>query len=188
MRIISGEFKGRKLETFKDNQIRPTTNKIREKLFNILEHNSDVMFYESLSDIECMVDICCGMGSISFEAVSRGVKKAILIDKNRYLEELINYNAEKFNITDRVKFSNYNALNLPLANQESSLVFIDPPYNKNISSKILIELRKKNWLKNNALIIIELAKKTDFQPPKNFTEISRREDGITKLIFLKYQY
>jgi 16S rRNA (guanine966-N2)-methyltransferase len=186
MRIISGHLKGRKIETLRHKDLRPTTNKIKERIFNILEHNPNILADQKLSDIETMLDICSGIGSIAFEAISRGVQNAILIDKNRLFGELTEFNASKFGVSDRVKFLNYNALNLPKAMISVDLCFMDPPYNQNITDKVLTELIKKNWLNDKAIVIIESAKKTSLNFPINFEQIDKREDGITKLYFLKY--
>ena len=177
-------FKGRKIDTLRHKDLRPTTNKIKERIFNILEHNPKILVNKKLSDIETMLDICSGIGSIAFEAISRGVQSAILIDKNRILGELTEFNASKLNISDRVKFLNYNVLNLPKAMISVDLCFIDPPYNQNISEKILSELTKKNWLNDKAIIIVESAK-TSINIPSDFEQVDKREDGITKLYFLK---
>ena len=186
MRIICGHLKGRRIETLRHKDLRPTTNKIKERIFNILEHNPNILPDQKLSDIETMLDICSGIGSIAFEAISRGVQNAILIDKNRLFGELTEFNASKFGVLDRVKFLNYNALNLPKAVTSVDLCFMDPPYNQNITYKVITELIKKNWLNDKAIVIIESAKKTALNFPRDFELIDKREDGITKLYFLKY--
>lgn len=186
MRIICGSLKGRKIETLRHQDLRPTTNKIKEKIFNILEHNPLIFPDRELSDIEIILDICSGLGSISFEALSRGVQNAILIDKNRLFGELTHFNATKLGVLERIKFLNYNALNMPKATLSADLCFIDPPYNQNISENILNELIKKNWLNNKAIIVLELAKRATFKLPEGFVQLDKREDGITKLYFLQY--
>ena len=98
MRIISGQFRGRKLHSLKHNDLRPTTNKIREKLFNILEHNKQILKKDSLNDVELLLDICCGLGSIGFEALSRGVKKVTMIDKNPIFGDLVHLNASNLKV------------------------------------------------------------------------------------------
>jgi len=187
MRIICGNLKGRKIETLRHKDLRPTTNKIKERIFNILEHNPNILPDKKLSDIETMLDICSGIASIAFEAISRGVKNAILIDRNKLFGELTEFNASKLGVSDRVKFLNYNALNLPKAMDSVDLCFMDPPYNQNITEKVINELIKKNWLNDKAILIIESAKKTSLKLPSDFEQIDKREDGITKLYFLKYR-
>ena len=87
MRIVAGSLSGRKLQSLKHKDLRPTTNKIRQKLFNILEHNHNILDCAHLSEIDIILDICSGLGSIAFEGLSRGIKNAMLIDKNRLFGE-----------------------------------------------------------------------------------------------------
>ncbi|MBT4921695.1 MAG: hypothetical protein HON23_01620 [Rickettsiales bacterium] len=186
MRIISGSLRGRKLESIQHAELRPTTNKIRQKLFNILEHNEDILARDNLSEVNTILDVCSGLGTIAFEALSRGVQNAVLIDKNRLFGELATFNAETLGVGDRVKFCNLNALNLPMSQIKADLCFIDPPYHENIIEKILIALHNRSWLDTDAVVIVEAAKRSVFEIPEQYKMLDKREDGLTKLIFLKY--
>ena len=156
MRIISGKFKGHKLNIPKNFLIRPTTDRFKETLFSII--NSEK--YSSNIDGKCFLDLCSGSGGIGIEAFSRGAKKVYMIDKNQDAINLINKNLSniKLNIeTGKNLFvlkqdvTKIKKLNLP----QFDFIYLDPPYNSKIYSIVLKNISDGKILNNKGLILIE---------------------------------
>lgn len=183
MRIISGKYKGRKIGSIKEKIVRPTTNKNREMIFNILKHGDKNYFKENFSDYEYVLELFCGSGILSFEALSRGVKKAILIDNNQNVLEQINRNSEKLNNQDDIITYRYNSLKLPNSNYQVDLCFIDPPYDAKLYDKTLKSLITNNWLNDNAIVIVESDKREKINFPEQLKIFDERISGKTKIIF-----
>lgn len=155
MRIITGKHKGRKLlDCYKLKDLRPTTDRNREGLFNILSSGA---FLENFDLRKCdLLDVFSGSGSISFEALSRGLRSATLIDINPDHIELSKNNAKILGEERNCQFINFD-LSKPIfqSNQSYNLIFIDPPYHKNLIEGALSNLIKGNFITKDALIIIE---------------------------------
>ncbi|MFV0626979.1 MAG: 16S rRNA (guanine(966)-N(2))-methyltransferase RsmD [Alphaproteobacteria bacterium] len=179
MRIIAGKYRGKKLFTPTTDTIRPTSDRARESIYNIINSKIDGD-WEDIS----LLDVFSGTGAFSLEAVSRGVGEVGLIDLDITLssKNATLFSAEK----SKIKIIKANALNLPLSNKQYDIVFLDAPYFKDMSPKVLEELSTKGWLKSNALCIIELEKKEDLVLPKNFEELDERRYGLAKIIFATY--
>lgn len=182
MRIIAGEKRGAKLLTPPDNSVRPTSDKTRGALFNILEHASwcPSLFQESKN----VLDVFCGTGAFAFEALSRGAGQACLIDSAKASLDLARANAAKLGFDARCRFLGADATQLPAAPTPFSLVFLDPPYQKNLVTPCLSALTAKGWLAKNAVIIVETAKDETIPLPAGFCEKDVRHYGAAQLRFL----
>lgn len=182
MRIISGKFRGRKLlKSDHLKGLRPTTDANREALFNIL--NSGKFLQEINFELvdSVIVDICCGTGAVAFEAISRGAKSAILIDNNKLHLDLARKNAEMLNVVEACQFLLGDVeknLNLKI-NDESYLVFIDPPYEKNFMG-ILENLK---IFPKNTLFVVETVDGEEFEM-EGFRLLEKRKYGKTVFLFL----
>lgn len=187
MRIISGKYRGRKLsDSSKLRSLRPTTDSNRENIFNIFASSKkleEISFKLEQSEV---LDVFCGTGSISFEAISRGAKRATLIDNNRDHLELAKSNANLLAITN-IKFIQIDILKpIPKNYDENyNLIYIDPPYSQNMAQKSLENLNQSGWIKNNALITIERSsdEKISFSE-QEFKIIDQRRYGRTIFDFL----
>ncbi|HLD77081.1 MAG TPA: 16S rRNA (guanine(966)-N(2))-methyltransferase RsmD [Rickettsiales bacterium] len=182
MRIIAGKLKNRKLlESSHLKDLRPTTDKNRETVFNIL--NSAKFLQEidfSLQDCN-VLDLCCGTGAIAFEAISRGASYVLLVDNNSKHLEIAKQNAQKFAVENEVEFLLCDAEKLPFAKKVFNLIFVDPPYSVN-TKKMVTNLLEKKYLDKNSLIIIESDKNFE----DNFAGlklIDSRIFGISKINF-----
>ncbi len=156
MRVIAGKYRGRKLvDSSHLKELRPTTDSNRENLFNIL--SSSRIIKESGFDLQdCdILDVFCGTGAVSFEALSRGAKSATLIDKNRDHLEIAKNNAAILKENNVEYFCSDLSRLLPKPKKQYDLIFIDPPYSKNLAAIAFKNLIKSGWIANNALIIIE---------------------------------
>ena len=159
MRIISGKFKGHKLNIPKNFLIRPTTDRFKESLFSII--NSEK--YSSNIDGKYFLDLCSGSGGIGIEAFSRGAKKVYMIDKNQDAINLIYKNLSKIELNielnknmfvlkqDITKIKN---LKLP----QFDFIYLDPPYSSKIYSIVLKNISDGKILNNKGLILIETNK------------------------------
>jgi 16S rRNA (guanine966-N2)-methyltransferase len=193
MRIITGKFRGRNL--FKSDHLkslRPTTDKNREALFNILSFGKfDKGLAKGLAkglDFKLIdskiLDLCCGSGSIGFEALSRGAKFITFIDNNRENWELVNKNAELLKVESDSEIICADARNLLANKNEFDLIFLDPPYSED-SLPIIKNLLEKNFIHEKTLLVVEMKSGKE---PKSFsplTLLESRKYGSTSFNFLR---
>ena len=181
MRIISGKFKGHKLNIPKDFLIRPTTDRFKETLFSII--NSEK--YSSNIDGKNFLDLCSGSGGIGIEAFSRGAKKVYMIDKNQDAINLIKKNLSKIEVNIELgknlfvlkqDITNTKKLQLP----EFDFIYLDPPYSSNIYSIVLKNISDSKILNNKGLILIETDKLINIDT-LNLEEIFSKKIGSSYL-------
>ncbi|QIT35808.1 16S rRNA (guanine(966)-N(2))-methyltransferase RsmD [Wolbachia endosymbiont of Brugia pahangi] len=177
LRIIAGKYRGRKIATGKHLAARPTMSIVREAVFNILSSKKTIYNLNIL-------DLFCGSGSFSFEALSRGAKHAFIVDLDYYNLQLPEKTAKDLGITDSITLICCSANALPKPVSKCDIVFIDPPYYSNLVNSTLDGLANSGWLSDDALIILEVRKNEDFQCSKNFSVILERTYGIARIIFL----
>ena len=152
MRIIAGQFKGRKLLGFEGKDIRPTSDRTRESVFNLLMHGQ----YAGDNIRGCHVlDICCGTGALGLEALSRGARIATFIDCDRKSLELAKQNALHCGVTNAAFFVQADATKLPAAREPAILVLIDAPYGMKLLQPCYASLQAGGWLAPGALIVTE---------------------------------
>lgn len=182
MRIVGGQFRGRALKSPSSQAIRPTSDKLRESIFNILMH----AYGDPVSDAR-VLDLFAGTGALGCEAMSRGAKFALFVDEGAEARGLIRENVEKFSLTGTTKIFRRDASKLGDigAMDAFDLVFCDPPYGKGFAETSLASARAGKWLSNSALIIVEEAVKSVFTTPDGFEELERREYGDSEIIFLR---
>ena len=183
MRIVAGLHKGKKLFTPKSTHTRPTTDRVREALFNRLTHGIDDFDLEGTR----VLDLFAGTGALGLEALSRGAAFAIFIEEAIEARGLIRRNIEHLNLTGQTKLFRRDATHLgPLKRFEPfSLIFLDPPYNKGLGEKALASALKGGWIQQNALIVLEEAKQTNIEWPASITPFDERSFGDTILHFAK---
>ena len=181
MRIISGKFKGHKLNIPKNFLIRPTTDRFKESLFSII--NSEK--YSSNIDGKYFLDLCSGSGGIGIEAFSRGAKKVYMIDKNQDAINLINKNLSKIELISELgkslfvlkqDITNIKKLQLP----KFDFIYLDPPYSSNIYSIVLKNISDSKILNNKGLILIETDKLINIDT-LNLEEIFSKKIGSSYL-------
>lgn len=160
MRIIAGKFRGKNLVSSNHLQnLRPTTDKNREALFNILTSGKITKdFGFTISNCN-FLDVCCGTGAVAFEAISRGAKFACLIDKSPVHLEIAKKNINNLGLQNLVEIICSDAANLKQSKTLFDIVFIDPPYADNYIA-IIKNLIEKQWINKKSLIVIE-SKKSD---------------------------
>jgi 16S rRNA (guanine966-N2)-methyltransferase len=184
MKVNSGEFRGRKLSVPSGIDIRPTSDKVRQAIFNIL--NSSVRIQG-----EEVLDLYCGSGALGIEALSRGASKCLFIDKRKESLNCTKKNLETLSVDpDRFQLIQKDVLKLTdeLANKlAAGLVFLDPPYRKDIVMPSMKALRGSNALKLGAVCLIECEKEFTINEMLDFKVFDQREYGDTKVIFCRYK-
>ncbi|WP_024588993.1 16S rRNA (guanine(966)-N(2))-methyltransferase RsmD [Aliihoeflea sp. 2WW] len=180
MRIVGGAFRGRPLATPKANAIRPTSDRAREAVFNVIAHR-----YGDHLDGARVLDLFAGTGALGLEALSRGASYGVFIEESAEGRGLIRTNVEAFGLSGRTKIFRRDATKLGEAGtlQAFNLVFADPPYGKGLGELALVAARDGGWLKPGALCLVEEAAATPFQPPAGFTLDERRDYGDTTIAF-----
>ncbi|MGM0416834.1 MAG: 16S rRNA (guanine(966)-N(2))-methyltransferase RsmD, partial [Thermodesulfobacteriota bacterium] len=133
MRIISGTARGKQLRTFKTKAIRPTSDRVREALFNILTSKIGDLY-----DLN-VLDICAGTGALGLEALSRGARRSVFIDSSRHATELIAHNSRACNVEEHAEIirGGFSSALPRLAGSVFELIFIDPPYDKDMLPEII---------------------------------------------------
>ncbi len=184
MRIVGGEFRGRALRTPKSTDIRPTTDRTRESLFNILMHS-----YPEVLDGGRVMDLFAGTGAVGIEALSRGCSFAIFVEMGVEGRGLIRENTMALNLQGRTKLFRRDATDMgTCSNMERfGFLFVDPPYGKGSGEKAIISAINGGWLSDGALVVLE--ERADIIP----TEIPQcdlmeeRSFGETKMHFYSYK-
>jgi 16S rRNA (guanine966-N2)-methyltransferase len=189
MRIIAGKHKNRKIITklkgVRSSEIRPTTDKTRQAVFNIL-NSADFALGEQGSIIEGAVvaDICSGTGAFGLEAFSRGAQKVFFIDIMSEHLRLVQANLEKIGEIKNAVLLRADARQLPQIKEKCDLVYIDPPYDANIAGLIIKSLIKSEWLKQGSIIVAEVYLTQSISAlPEGVELVDERKYGNTKLWF-----
>ena len=183
MRVVGGRLKGRTLASPSSRDIRPTADRLRESLFNILVHAYDDPVVEAR-----VLDLFAGTGALGIEAASRGTKFTLFVDNGAEARALLRNNVEALGLGGITKVYRRDATHLGPAHpvEPFSLVFLDPPYGKVLADKALASLRDGGWLTPNALLVVEEAKAAAFVAPNGFQELERRVYDDTELVFLRF--
>jgi 16S rRNA (guanine966-N2)-methyltransferase len=182
MRIVGGRLRSRPIAGPKGPGLRPTADRLRESLFNILAHG----YADPVSDAR-VLDLFAGTGALGIEALSRGAAFALFVDDGVEARALLRQNSESLGLGGISRIFRRDATKLGPAHplEPFSLVFLDPPYGKGLAEKALASARDGGWLKPDALIVVEEAADAGFKPPEGFEELDRRTYDDTELIFLR---
>jgi 16S rRNA (guanine966-N2)-methyltransferase len=182
MRIVGGRLGGRTLAAPKSQNIRPTADRLRESLFNILVHG----YNDPVADAR-VLDLFAGTGALGLEAMSRGAAFALFIDDGAEARALIRQNVESLGLGGVTRIFRRDATRLGSLhpNAPFGLVFLDPPYRRGLAETSLSSLHDGAWLTPEALVIVEEAADARFATPQGFTEIERRSYDDTEFTFLR---
>jgi 16S rRNA (guanine966-N2)-methyltransferase len=182
MRIVGGRLGGRTLLAPKSQAIRPTADRLREALFNILTHS-----YGDPVEGARVLDLFAGTGALGLEAHSRGAAFVLFVDDVAEARALLRGNVDALGAGGATKVYRRDATRLGPAHpmEPYSLVFLDPPYGKGLAERALTSAKEGGWFTPDALIVVEEAADVDFAAPHGFEEIERREYGDTQVVFLK---
>ncbi len=184
MRIVGGQFRGRTIIAPKGDTTRPTTDRTRESLFNILQH-----FLEFELEGARVIDLFAGSGALGLEALSRGGSYCLFVEEAAKARGAIRDNIEALGLFGHTRIHRRSAIQLgekpASAGAPYTLAFLDAPYDKGLSEPALSGLQTGGWLAPNALCVVEQGKKETPALPEGFTEVDRREFGDTQIGFLR---
>ncbi len=185
MRIIGGKNSGRKLLVPKGSTIRPTSDRIRESVFDILNSYLEHGFYNKV-----VADLFAGTGALGIEALSRGAHSAILVDNQPEAIKLIQKNVQIFSEEKNTFVLKRDATrigSIPNSHLNANIVFLDPPYGKNLITTALKSLIDNEWLARDALCVIEMSAKETFNCSAEFERVDERRYGRTMIYIIKFK-
>ena len=182
MRVVAGLYKNRKLVAPKGKNTRPTLDKTREALFDILtaclkqngQKWKDIVF----------LDVFAGTGAVGIEALSRGAKKAFFIENNAEALDCIRQNTQGM---DNAVICALDAAFPPFTSVPADIVFLDAPYYLQLWEKALVALKNNGWLTPQTIIVVEVASKEEGTFPADFEAKGERLYGKNKLLFCRFK-
>jgi 16S rRNA (guanine966-N2)-methyltransferase len=182
MRIVGGKFRGKVLTSPEDDAIRPTADRTRESVFNILASRLGPNF-----DGLRVLDLFAGTGALGLEALSRGASHVIFVDTGAEARGLIRDHIEAFGAGGVTKLLRRDATALGAAGTMGpvDLVFLDPPYGKGLGEHALLSLQAGGWLKPETLLVLEEGSDAEVTLPEGFALDDRREYGAAAVHFIK---
>jgi len=183
MRIIGGQFKGKKILEPKDKETRPLKDLTKESIFNILNHSNK--FKVNIADSK-VLDLFSGVGSFGLECLSRGAKHVTFIENYKGVLPILKKNLSYLKIKDKYEIIEQNLIinfNFKNISDKFDIIFLDPPYKENKLSIIIDGIFEKKILHKDGIIIIHRHKKENDQFSKNLKILEEKKYGISKIIF-----
>ena len=182
MRVVGGRLRGRTIAGPKSTAIRPTADRLREALFNVLIHG----YGDPISGAR-VLDLFSGTGALGIEALSRGASFALFVDDSADARALLRENVAAFGLggTSRIFRRDATTLGPAYPIEPFTLAFLDPPYGHGLAERALASARAGAWLAPDALIVVEEATKSKFGAPEGFTELERRGYDDSEFTFLR---
>jgi 16S rRNA (guanine966-N2)-methyltransferase len=184
MRIVGGTLAGRKIEPPLSLTTRPMMDRIRQALFNILEHHDWGAAVGDVIHDTHILDAFCGTGALAYECLSRGAAHATLFDRDKQALQIATKNAATLGLSKSSSIICTDTLTPPKPQKPCKLVFLAPPYRKGLIPPALMALDRAGWLAPQPLVLAETAKKEDLDMPEGFKNLFSRFYGDTGLHFL----
>jgi 16S rRNA (guanine966-N2)-methyltransferase len=183
MRIVGGSRRTRRLVAPEGRSLRPTSERAREALFNILGHKdfSPIPIRGSR-----VIDLFAGTGALGLEALSRGAGHLTAVESDSAALGALRQNVKSLDFSDKVRVIHGDATSLPLAPEPCAYAFLDPPYRGGKAAPALASLVEKNWLADGAIVVAETSAKEVLEAPENFEEIERRRYGAAEILIMRY--
>ena len=185
MRITGGIYGGRRLVAPEDARVRPTSDRTRQAIFNMLRHKDFGIGFEL--EGAAVLDLFAGTGALGIEALSHGARWCLLVDDSADSRAIQRENVEMLGLTGATRIWRRDACDLgplgPSAGGPFNLVFLDPPYRKDLIPKALLSLKEGGWLADKALLVTEsnAGEEIDLS---GFTQLDERDYGETRVRFL----
>ena len=181
MKISSGKFKGKTLITPKGTEItHPTSSLMKDAVIEMLKHSS-------LAPFSLLLDCFAGSGAVGFEALSNEiVKKVIFIDTSKKALVCLRENIKNLGLEDQTEIILGDALRISFLSNDADLIFIDPPYEKDLVYDLLFQIQKNGWKNKKALFVVQMEKRTDSKKdiPEIYEIIKEKIYGNSKILFL----
>ena len=185
MRIVAGSLKGRAIVAPEGQGTRPTSDRARQAVFNVLEHAA---WAEPLQDARVM-DVYAGSGALGFEAISRGAAFCLFVETDEDARGAIRENADAYGVMGRTRVHRRSAVDLgvrPGSDGEAfDLAFLDPPYRKGLGEQTLLRLLERNWLKPGAVVVFERGSDEPEIDTPGYERLDARDYGAARVLFLR---
>lgn len=181
MRIVGGRFRGQKLKTPDDDRVRPTTDRVRESLFNILAHRDPPALAGAV-----VLDLFAGTGALGLEALSRGAARVVFVDRDPRSLALVRENVAALRAGDLCEIVRADSSSLPPRPLAATLVFLDPPYGKALVNPALSSAARGGWLAAGALAVIEAGADETVSLPDSFAVDDERRYGGSRILCAQY--
>ena len=182
MRIVAGKLRGRRLQAPRDQSIRPTTDRNRESLFNVLSHHWPQHLRGKV------LDVFAGTGALGLEALSRGASCCVFMEKNRQGLALIEDHVAAFGLTDQARIVRADATRPGSADPWApfDLIFADPPYGRGLGEKAIRALADQGWIADQAIVVLEEKRGHLPEILPGFDMLDQRDSGDTSIGMYKY--
>ncbi|MDE0388223.1 MAG: 16S rRNA (guanine(966)-N(2))-methyltransferase RsmD [Rhodospirillales bacterium] len=180
MRIVGGSLRGRRLRAPAGVRVRPTGERVRESLFDILLHGGMSRPLQGTH----VVDLFAGTGALGLEALSRGAASLAAVESEADARGVLRANIEALGCADRATVVASDATRLPPAVEACGLALLDPPYRSGLAAAALATLVEGGWLDDEATVVVEHGVDDPFEPPASLTVQDQRRYGRTALTFL----
>jgi 16S rRNA (guanine966-N2)-methyltransferase len=184
MRIVAGKHRGRRLLAPPGVTVRPTSDRAREALFNILSHGELAAAGIPFAGA-AVLDAFAGTGALGLEALSRGAAEALFLEKDPEALTILRRNIAGLGEEARARVVAGDATRPPRASAACGLAFLDPPYRSGLAAAALTALDAARWLAPQALAVIELEAREELAPPAGFFILDERVYGAARLVFLR---
>jgi 16S rRNA (guanine966-N2)-methyltransferase len=185
MRIVAGSLKGRSIFAPEGQGTRPTSDRARQAVFNVLEHAS---WAEPLEGLR-VIDLYAGSGALGFEAISRGAAFALFVETDDEARGAIRENADAYGVMGRTRVHRRSAVDLGLRpgsdGEAFDLAFLDPPYRKGLGEQTLVRLLEGNWLKTGAVVVFERGSDEPEIDTPGYERLDARDYGAARVLFLR---
>ncbi|MBT4880627.1 MAG: 16S rRNA (guanine(966)-N(2))-methyltransferase RsmD [Alphaproteobacteria bacterium] len=185
IRIISGSHRGRVLKIPPASITRPAMDRVRESVFNIIAHQVDPLSGKNILENAHVLDAFAGSGSMGFEALSRGASHVTFMENNSKALSVLKENTALLRAEKQVSVLASDATHPPHPTQPCTLIFIDPPYGKDLVLPCLQALDEMGWIFEDTLIVCEIASKEKLILPATFHLEEERSYGTAKIVFIK---
>lgn len=184
MRIVGGSLRGRRLATPPDRSLRPTAERTRESLFDLLTQGRAVSGADAVAGAT-VLDAFAGTGALGIEALSRGAESAVFLEKSSAACYLIRQNLTSFELTDRARVQQGDAVHPPPAMRPVDLCLMDPPYGSELEEEAVIALARAGWIGPETLIALERAAKDKASLPPNADVLDDRRYGRARILLFR---
>ena len=185
MRIVAGSLKGRAIVAPEGQGTRPTSDRARQAVFNVLEHAA---WADSLQGARVM-DVYAGSGALGFEAISRGAAFCLFVETDEDARGAIRENADAYGVMGRTRVHRRSATDLgvrPGSDGEAfDLAFLDPPYRNGLGEQTLVRLLEGNWLKPGAVVVFERGSDEPEIDTPGYERLDARDYGAASVLFLR---
>ena len=184
MRIGGGSRRGRRLKAPEGRALRPTSERAREALFNILGHRDFATLPLKGARV---IDLFAGTGAVGLEALSRGAAHLTAVESDGVALACLRENARALDFHSKTRVIQGDATSLPPAPEPCAYAFLDPPYRGGKAAPALESLAKCGWLVAGAIVVAETSAKEVLAPPDGYEEIDRRRYGAAEIVILRYR-